>query len=35
MQGLVGVVGALYVLRITEVNVFGCLVRHRIAALAQ
>ena len=35
MQGLVGVVGALYVLRITEVNVCGCLVRHRIATLAQ
>ena len=33
VQGLVGVVGALYVLRITEVNVSGCLVRHRIATL--
>ena len=33
VQGLVSVVGALYVLRITEVNVFECLVRHRIATL--
>ena len=33
VQGLVGVIGALYMLRITEVNVFGCLVRHRIATL--
>jgi len=35
VQGLVGVIGALYMLRITEVNVFGCLVRHRIATLNQ